>query len=152
MKPALYGLFLLAMLAAIAALLILPGPVPPAAPVRLAWPDTPVPPPPLALVSLRTMNETSFLKVIGILHNRGVEPIGPIVVRGWFTSRDGMAVNAATVMPEPEILVPGAAVRFELIGPEHPATGQVAIDFRLLSGAPLPVDGTQVELDGRKLP
>ncbi len=146
MKNAPYVGCLGLLLAAAAALLILGGPVPPAAPVQLAWPATPDPPPPLALQSLRTMNETAFFKVCGVLHNRGVEPVGPVAVWGRFASRADGAETAAMTFAVPEIILPGAAARFELVVADHPETARVEVDFRLLTGAALPVDGAFVAL------
>ena len=132
------------LLVAAAASLILDGPVPPAEPVQLAWPATPDPPPPLALQSLRTMNETAFFKVCGVLHNRGVEPVGPVAVWGRFAGRVDGAETSAMTFAVPEIILPGAAARFELVVADHPETVRVDLDFRLLTGEALPVDGTLV--------
>ncbi len=143
MNRRLYAGFLLLLLAVVGGLLFHGGPVAPVDPVRLVWPNTPIPPPPVELRSVRTMNETAFFKVLGVLHNRGVEPVGPVVVRGRFASRHDGSETSAMSMTMPEVIVPGAAVRFELVVPERPETSRVEIDFRLLSGAPLPVDGAR---------
>ena len=145
MKRVLYVGWLCVMMGAAAALLILGGPVPPTEPVQLVWPATSDSPPPLALLSLRTMNETAFFKVCGILHNRGVEPVGPVAVWGRFTSRSNGAETSAMTFAVPEIIVPGAAARFELVVADRPESARVDMDFRLLSGEALPVDGTLVE-------
>lgn len=126
--------------AAAAALVLHDGPVPPGAPVVLETPPCPDPPPPVALVALRTMHETAFFKVMGVLHNRGVVPVGPVVVRGRFAGRDGTETRVMT-MPRPEVIVPGGAAPFELVVPGHPATVRVSVDARWLTGEPLPVDG-----------
>ncbi len=151
-KPLLYWGSILLLLAAIGALTLRPGPVPPAEPVRLDWPPCPSPPPPMELQSVGTMTETAFLKVIGVLRNRGVEPIGPIVVRGRFAARSDGAETTATAFTFPEILVPGASARFELVVPEHPETARVSIDFRRLTGEPLPVDGSPAMPPGGPTP
>ena len=52
----------------------------------------------------------------------------------------------------PEIIVPGATARFELVVPELPETGRVDMDFKLLSGDPLPVDGTRTDTEGADVP
>ncbi|MGD9781041.1 MAG: hypothetical protein AB7V14_02690 [Kiritimatiellia bacterium] len=145
MKNALYVGWLGLLMGAAVALLILEGPVPPAEPVQLAWPATSDPPPPLALQSLRTMNETAFFKVCGVLHNRGVEPVGPVAVWGRFTSRSDGAETSAMAFAVPEIILPGAAARFELVVADRPESDRVDMDFRLLTGEALPVDGTLVE-------
>lgn len=142
---------LLLLLAAGIALLILGGPVAPADPVQLAWPLDAPPATPLVLRSVRTMNETAFFKVRGLLQNRGVVPIGPVVARGRFRDRSG-GESVAMALTTPEVVVPGAAARFEIVVPDRPETARVEIDFRDLAGAPLPVAGTHVATDGEALP
>jgi len=151
-KHALYLGSLLLLLVALGALLLLEGPIAPVEPVQLTWPACSDPQPPLALVSIRTMNETAFLKVRGILHNRGVEPIGPLVVQGRFTSRSDDTETSAMTFPKPALIVPGAAARFELVVPEVPETAKVHITFHLLTGELLPVDGTQAASEGEGSP
>ena len=152
MKHAGYVGSLVLVLAAMGVLLIRGSPVEPTAPVQLHWPATSATPPPMALHSVRTMNETAFFKVLGVLHNRGAEPIGPVVVRGCFANRSNGTQTMAMAFTLPEIIVPGATARFELVVPELPETSRVDVDFRLLSGDPLPVDGTRTETDGKGAP
>lgn len=152
MKHAGYVGSLVLVLAAMGVLLIRGSPVEPTAPVQLHWPATSTPPPPMALQSIRTMNETAFFKVLGVLHNRGVGPIGPVVVRGRFASRSNGTEATAMAFTLPEIIVPGATARFELVVPELPKTSRVDVDFRLLAGDPLPVDGTRTEIEGADAP
>ena len=152
MKNVLYWGSILLLLAAIGAMSIRRGPVPPAEPVRLDWPPCPSPPPPVELHSLRTMHETAFFKVIGVLRNRGVEPVGPVMARGRFTSGSTGIETAATAFTTPEIIVPGAVARFELIVPEEPQTVRVSIDFRQLTGKPIPVDGSHAAVEGKVAP
>lgn len=152
MKHAGYAGSLVLVLAAMGVLLIRGSPVKPTAPVQLHWPATSATPPPMALQSVRTMNETAFFKVLGVLCNRGVEPIGPVVVRGRFANRSDGTETTAVAFTMPEIIVPGATARFELVVPELPETSRVDVDFRLLSGAQLPVDGTRTETDGGGAP
>ena len=152
MKNAPYVGWLGMLVVAALALLILGGPVPPAKPVELVWPATSDPPPPLALQSLRTMNETAFFKVCGVLYNRGVEPVGPVAVWGRFADRVDGAETSAMTFAVPEIILPGAAARFELVVADHPETARVDLDFRLVTGEALSVDGTLVALGDAGLP
>ena len=152
MKHAGYAGPLALVLIATGVLVFRGSPVEPTVPAQLHWPSTSTPPPPMALQSVRTMNETAFFKVLGVLHNRGAEPIGPVVVRGRFASRTDGTETPATTFTLPEIIFPGAAARFELVVPEQPETARVDMDFRLLSGEPLPVDGTRTETEGADAP
>ena len=152
MKHAGYAGSLLLVLAAMGVLVIRGSPVGPTEPVHLYWPSPSATPPPVALQSIRTMNETAFFKVLGVLHNRGAEPIGPVVVRGRFASRSNGTETTAMAFTLPEIIVPGATARFELVVPELPETARADMDFRLLSGDPLPVDGSRTETEGTAAP
>lgn len=152
MKHFIYFGSLLLLLAFSGALLLLAGPVKPVEPVQLFWADDSAASPALVLLSIQTMEETAFLRVHGRLLNRGVEPIGPIVMRCRFTSRSHNAYMSAMAFPTPESIAPGSTAHFLAAIPAQFNAAFVQIDFRLLTGEPLPLAGNLVANKTGKAP
>ena len=121
-------------------LLLVKAPVPEARKVEFILPEPPADAPPLSLHDVRTMNETSFLKVLGTLYNRGLEPVGPIVIRGCWASADGEEKRVGMTLCNPEVFLPGAAARFEVAIPDELDTATIELSFRDLDGQPVAID------------